>query len=292
MTVRRQAKQSGSHDLRENPVSLSKLYIGVAFHGIELTGAHLKFAYESLLVWQTKTAGAEPTHGVIYGRGSTERIITFKVLKARLLKSDVKHLTGFDLFTLAPDRESPMWQHSVQAHVSNNYRRIVLSASSSLTSLGLEGELLDVTRTLLALAAPRYGYVFFRDKSIRGHAGGTALCYGMGIPTVSLEHALEKSDETPFLQEWRLHVEKLRLYDKGILRDLYRWNFLNEAQLRRKVERKQLRNWIAADPSRGELQEIEGPLQLWMLTDEQIANVRPVLWDAGVLFNWRDYRDP
>jgi len=61
--------------------------------------------------------------------------------------------------------------------------------------------------------------------------------------------------------------------------------------LARKVERKQLQNWIATDPSRGELHDVDGPLQLWTLTEKQITQVRPVLWDADILFNWRDYRD-
>ena len=80
------------------------------------------------------------------------------------------------------------------------------------------------------------------------------------------------------------------IYRDGVLRDVYSWNVLRSSALNRRLEGVTLRDWIAADPSRGEISPMSQGMVLWSVKKAQIARIRKVLWKEGLIFNMEMHR--
>jgi hypothetical protein len=79
-----------------------------------------------------------------------------------------------------------------------------------------------------------------------------------------------------------------------LLRDLFEVNLLSERHTSAPVEGLgYLTEWICGQPGRGRLQDLGKGRVLWILTDAEIFNVRPLLNQAGLLLSCRNrvYRD-
>ena len=102
-----------------------------------------------------------------------------------------------------------------------------------------------------------------------------------------------ESDE---IGHWGIFVDEGRNWTGKwpIFRDLFQVNLLSARHTSTPIEGLgYLHEWILARPGRGRLEDIGQGRLLWVLTDAEIVDVRPLLNDAGVLFSCRErvYRD-
>ena len=74
------------------------------------------------------------------------------------------------------------------------------------------------------------------------------------------------------------------LYRKGLLRDVYLYNFLTEPQLSRFVAGGTLQQWIQQDTSRGQFAAFHGNVWLWSVDGLAIPELREILRREGVIF--------
>jgi hypothetical protein len=77
----------------------------------------------------------------------------------------------------------------------------------------------------------------------------------------------------------------MRVWEQGKLRDVYPWNFLNEAQLSRPVGGVPFADWIRAAPGRGTLEPF-GEMHFWEVPAEDIRTLRRTLWLEGNIYYW------
>ena len=80
-----------------------------------------------------------------------------------------------------------------------------------------------------------------------------------------------------------------RIWKKGILRDVYPWNFLTQTQLSRKVNALPLQYWVEQDPTRGRIVAVCEGMSLWELDPASLPAVRQSLSEAGIIFDWRKH---
>jgi hypothetical protein len=156
-----------------------------------------------------------------------------------------------------------------------------------------DGWLLETGKGLLRLAVeclqPDYGYFFVRD----------ALCYpgnyswGAGSP---LDYGRLNRDDADEVGEWRNFTREGRLWtcEWLQLRDLFQINLFSKRRLSVPTERLgYLGDWINAEPGRGRIEEIGHERVLWILTDAEMYDIRPLLNRARLLRSARPriYRD-
>src|SRR5262249_34024626 len=97
------------------------------------------------------------------------------------------------------------------------------------------------------------------------------------------QQAVENDDEAGRIAEWSLTGMPDQVYRKGILRDVYRWNFLTPPQLKRRIGKTTLERWTRADARRGTLGAFEGNMVLWEVNKRSIPGVRKALRQAGAI---------
>jgi hypothetical protein len=126
----------------------------------------------------------------------------------------------------------------------------------------------------------RYGYHYEID-AIYGPA-----YHAVGLFQVRAGHDGVDAPQTPAGERertsaWRNRSE--RLMPLGHLRDVFPLNFLTTIHRQRKMENTPLFEWIAADPSRGTLQEIAIGLWAWQVPSGRCAELGNEFEAAGML---------
>jgi hypothetical protein len=95
---------------------------------------------------------------------------------------------------------------------------------------------------------------------------------------------------------WRDFVREGRLWTGPwpLLRDLFQVNLISKRHTSLPIEGLgYLTDWIGARPGRGRLEDVGEGRWLWILTDAELFDTRPLLYEAGLLFSYqkRVYRD-
>ena len=80
---------------------------------------------------------------------------------------------------------------------------------------------------------------------------------------------------------WGMTGRDERVYDKGLLRDVYPWSFLTASQFAAPIDGVPLWKWIEQDARRGTISEFMPGTMLWEVPDDRIADVRFALAHAG-----------
>ena len=147
----------------------------------------------------------------------------------------------------------------------------------------------DLMQLSVDILGAEYGYYFVRD-AFCGPEG-----YMCGMATL-LDGSALADDDAHEIQNWAYAVGEGILWSRGgpMFRDLFQINLLSERHRSRPIDgRLDLIRWIVTQPGRGVVQDIGRGRWLWILTDGEMVDVRPVLCKAGFLFSCHDrvYRD-
>lgn len=146
-----------------------------------------------------------------------------------------------------------------------------------------------VSALMLNYLNPDYGIQYWRERRLGPDWYVTGITQGLSfvIP--------EQDEEAHVISHWGGLGMQERLYNQGIMRDVYPANYLNSSQLGMPLRGKNrwksvtLEEWITLESGRGVIKPVNEKLKLWQLSNAEIAAVRPVLWDAGIIFNWRNF---
>lgn len=147
----------------------------------------------------------------------------------------------------------------------------------------------DLFQIAVDILDVEYGYYFVSDD----------LCfpsvypYGIGP---SLDFSELARDTSVEIDRWANFVSEGRLWSAKwpLFRDLYEMNLISERHTSTAIDGLgYLTDWISAQAGRGQLDDLGKGRLLWILTDAEIVEVRPILNRAGLLLSCRDrvYRD-
>lgn len=78
---------------------------------------------------------------------------------------------------------------------------------------------------------------------------------------------------------------RAQVWERGLIRDVYPLNWLNEKQLARPVDGLALADWIETRAENGKLTRC-GDMGLWEVEASEIPRLRSVLVEADIIFNW------
>lgn len=251
-------------------------YSMVALYGIPaVPGSQLKQSYERCLEW-FEELGFQPQKLGVSAPGFSGRYRDFKRENKKLQEFDFSKVESLEFLTAEISDEGPVpWRYELFAAISLRFGYCCLLAKTAYDSLFQSSGLKLLASELTELLLPTYGF-----GCVMGSKSGPSA-YAIGLISGPFD------EEEGMSISWWTTVMKRRQFP--FPRDVYRWNFLNQDQLNAQVEGVPLREWIGRDSNRGMLESWKSGLQWWSLPDEQIPRVKPVLREAGVLFDWRKF---
>jgi hypothetical protein len=264
--------------------TISEECSAVAFYGIEPGAKAVESFYRTVVQWFTDL-GYPPDKVGITWPDRFGKLISFARGAAQLRKAGFEGVRAIEILASTPDAltgHGYFLEAAFSGKADRSYAQV--GARSSLATLSAES-MLPIARTLAGALKPAYGFGHRMP-----HADGPELyVFGMGHgPGIASGEAYEEERNQC---RWGDMAMPMQLYRQGVLRDVYPWNFLTEPQLTRKVQGLPLARWIARSPRRGRLSPFWEGMSLWEVEEADRPQVREALWQAGVIFNWKDYPD-
>jgi hypothetical protein len=252
----------------------------VAFYGIDKSPARLLRAYNAVVAWFDQI-NVQIDRAGVNGKGFSGKQALFTRLKRRIDKDAFRTIDVISLTALREGALTPVFDWNATVDISARSNLVTVAANAKL--MGLPDLVLGpTTKGILEALSPEYGIGYSRPLN-----SGPAF-YAIGLlqgPTI------ENDDERLRIARWGTGTSGMRMevYRDGLLRDVYPWNFLSKPQLQRRIDGVPLEKWISAGKNRGELRTCSTGLKLWNVDMKHQPAIFKTLWDAGAIFNWRNY---
>lgn len=253
----------------------------VAFYGLIADETGVARFYRTAVDW-FNALGFPPEKLSVHGPGHVRNWVSFERADARLHKNGFAGVTALTITSMVPGGEVPTLDYVLTASLSLKYSFAVVVCRSSVITLSEESMLTEI-RALARAVKPEYGIGYKRDMHLGPLFYAIGLGQGLGFSDADREEAMR-------ITRWGDIGMKRRVFHEGILRDVYPWNFLNAAQRSSSVGGVSLEGWIDGDPRRGKLTPFVDDLALWAVDEPGRPEVRDVLAQAGIIFDWRRYR--
>jgi hypothetical protein len=252
----------------------------IAFYGLSRFPTGVEAVYNKLLNW-CQTLGWPPDQLAVGGDGFSAKLASFSRVNARLQKNGFEKVEFIEFYSTAPGEQIHQDGWALTASISLKSKRFILAARSSLASLTTTS-LLPVARFVLEHLKPAYGIGFRRLHKLG------ASYYAIGLPKLTGFSAADRK-EAERINNWSVG-NRLEVYRDGVLRDIYPWNFLTRPHLDRQIDCLSLEQWVRQDGRRGHLDPLSDECFLWALNEAEIAEVKPVVEQAGLIFDRANYR--
>jgi hypothetical protein len=262
----------------------------LAFYGIRPSPQAAEAFYHAMVKWFGEL-GHPPDKAGVTAPGFGTQLGSFDRFDARLRKRGFRKVTGVTLIATTP--RARIWSDDYYVTASYMGEDDELTADvvarSSLATLSA-ASLLPVARELAAILKPVYGIGYTRAHELDPESYAIGLLVDRGELTGD---ALREEAE---IAAWSETLFTDQVYRKGILRDVYRWNFLTRPHLKKKVAGVPLERWIGQNARRGKLREFGRGMSLWEVAEKQIPAVRRALRGAGLILEPEededDYEEP
>jgi hypothetical protein len=216
--------------------------------------------------------------------------IKFATQNKKLLKLEFKNLESFELYSDFTEEEL-----SIQDEKDGTSKMyFLMRQSKSLFVIQVRrilandfeyGLLVDISNLSISVLNPDYGIGFFRNINYG------PMFYVSGIlQRPEIGSSMPEGEIESTICRWGDQAMPRELYNQGIIRNVYPENFLNSSQLRAKVDKVNLEEWITADAQRGTLKKINDKLSQWSVPEKLILPLRKELVYTGIIFNWARYQ--
>lgn len=264
-----------------NPASPTNTQcVVIALYGIQPTARCGELIYGLALSWFERL-GICPDLLGITGTRLSDKMLSFDTQNRKLRQSGFGVIDSYTIVCSADNAHSSE-DFFATVHWSCSHKVCVIAVDETYETMD---SLLLTCKPFIDVADPQYGIGYFRERR-RGPVL-FALGVNKGGPIVMTGEAYEQARN---ISRWSNIGNLNQVYLQGILRDVFRWNLLTEAQLQRDVAGVSLEDWIRADATRGTLTPFTRNMRLWEIEEARVATIRQVLWDACAVFNWRTYK--
>lgn len=214
----------------------------------------------------------------------------FRRVACRLLRAGFSGITDIHVITTVPGVAGNALLNILVAGFWSRGTDAVVVARSSVAALESK-TMLPLATALINAVEPEYGIGYVRDSVL-----GPAF-YGMGVwvrpakdnpfddkSSGAPPPAEPGPDEEQPNSHWYTIGRPNQVYRKGILREVYPWNFLNAIQLAWNVGGQSLEQWIRQDEVRGTLTPINNTLTLWRIAESARKEIRSFLRNHDIIF--------
>lgn len=247
----------------------------VGFYGLSAT--HFDSAcYRDLLSWFDRRNCVVDTIGLSpHFRG----LRNFKRNKKKIEQIDLATVNTIELNCNAEAGSNEKEDAKLTVILSVPKRILAISSRVDLYARGCET--LEMIRPMIRRLRPEYGIGLTRDS----YFGPAFYVFGIG------SNRQISVDDQENQRGWFNYGREQNVWRQGQIRDVYPWNFLTAPQLNAKIEGNSLQWWIEAKPGRGTLCPVADEMVLWDIREEDIPTIRPILWDAGIIFDYRPLQE-
>jgi len=259
----------------------------LAFYGVKFHQSQMQALYLAVTNW-LESIGQSPTSIAVDGKGYGDKVLSFSRTHSRLIRTKFEDVTGFTIYSGIPGETIPSNQYLATAMYSPQLGIFCIAARDSIASLGGDS-MLPIAKDTLRILTPDYGIGYHRNYQLGPIGYAVGILKGLGIQGLGIGLTAKEQQEADEITKWGLIGIKQQVYRQGLIRDIYPWNFLTEFQYRQLIDGVPLQRWIETDPSRGKLSRITDAMMLWEVEDAQAPAIRSVLWDAGIIFDWRKF---
>lgn len=251
----------------------------LGFYGIELRDKEMERSYHSLREW-TRLTGREFTLAGGVGPGYPSRLVRFSSFEKTLGVRGFSVLRSLELRDIDPDSKDPgqFWiQAVINRSVDDSYGVVAVDESiAPLSDLATS----ELGRDLIKAVGAQYAIGYSRDRRFGPSLYASGLSQGLASNGAEYEEALR-------ISRWCDIGMPQRVFNHGLVRDVYPFSWLNRSQLDASVGDSSLEKWIEAGPHRGQLSDMQHGLRCWRIEAGEIEEARRFLWDRGVIFDWR-----
>lgn len=258
-------------------------YSAVAFYGFDRSVQSRQAFYELSVEW-FQEKGVTPDVAYLQGAGFSGKTIRFTSAQSQLRRKGYENLEGFSLVAMTPGGEDVVRDAVLTAEWGVRSQTACIEASAAVTSLA-DPALYDLAKRAVLALSPAYGIGF----TMAHDRGPGFYCLGLIYAIGVISETPEAEEHARRIEAWENVAMLQELYRKGILRDVYPWNFLTESHVARRVERQPLLKWINKDPKRGTIAEFVDGVWLWEVEDDHLDEVRTVVSRAGLVLDPADY---
>lgn len=255
----------------------------LAFYGVDSSSKAAEGFFNSVVDLMT-SLGYPPDKLGTSGAGRNGKVGDFRRGLAALRRSGYSDVDGFSLRHSLPGARITLTNYSAAASFSRNPTTGCYGVVAVPSVFDNKSDWLPAAKRIVECLRPSYGIGFERSLALGPVFYALGICYG-GDPVPSGD----AYEEGRTISRWSNIGMHEQVYRQGLLRYVYRWNFLTQPQLDRNVGETSLAKWVDADPERGVLSIISDGVWLWEVQQDQLEQVRDQLHDAGAIFDWRKY---
>ena len=256
----------------------SEDYFVLALYGIKASQTSAQGFYKATVDWFRQT-GYFPDKLSVHGSNYSGNFASFKRTNTKLKSTGFDAIRGFTIASFLPDGKAPLYDYRLIASYDADPEGVyaLMSCESNLLKFS-ETSLPSIALSLIRILEPEYGIGYFRSRKL-----------GPVLYAIGLSQGLSREDyeEGVNIAWWGSLGMVDKVYQQGLLRDVYQWNVLSLAQLSFPIGCIPLKEWITQSSTRGLLSQITEENYLWKLENCQLMEVRIALKEANIIFDWQ-----
>jgi hypothetical protein len=261
-----------------------QIYSVLALYGIQNDPVTAAEFYTAIVQW-CADLGHIPNKSLVHGDGFSGKCISFNHNNAKLANQGFALVSDFEIFAIPDNAKNPMFEYLIDIIYApdSSGSCLVLAVNSEIACItdSLHSSIVDlVIRTL----NPAYGIGYLRELG----KGPSLYAVGIGQGKDAEEYSGDAYREGVRHAHWGYTAMKEQIYREGIIRDVYPWNLLTKLHLEASINGISLYDWIKSDNC-GTLRKVNDECWIWEIKESNVAQVRSVLWDAGIIFNQSHY---
>jgi hypothetical protein len=258
----------------------------IVFYGLDVPDFLAGF-FRGIEKWASEV-GLQPDKAAIDVMGKKPRWNSVKHINKTVDKFGFAGVTSISMVSMIPKGRIPLDDYYWIASASTKYSYADLVCRTSLKELTRHA-LLPIARAIAESTGASYGIGYSRRHRLGPNMYAIGIAQGLGICSDNPDGASEGDEiEASRISHWG-HAMRGRLWDKGLLRDVYPWNFLSPPLLEAPIEGLPLSRWIERDPARGKLEPFANGMVFWEVDTALISGVREALEKADLLFDWKKH---
>ena len=258
----------------------------LAFYGFQPGPAAMRSILEILTDW-LQSLGLKPDQVAVERPELGDLFGTSDSVRAQLAEDGYEDVVSLDVIVSPPSMGGAIANFAAEGSCHRGYFAVV-SVRESIASLS-DGSMLPLANSLAESLDPEYGIGYRMELSLGpGWYAIGRLC-GEAIEDMPEDGSPEDEAQLQISRWGNIGMEEEQVFNKGILRDVYPWNILNEAQRSAMVEGVKLEEWVRQDGARGRITSFTKALVLWEVDHAHLEGVRRVLKEWKIIFDYHDY---
>src|SRR5262249_36950910 len=156
----------------------------------------------------------------------------------------------------------------LMASWSAKYLYACIVSRSSIVPLS-RSAMLPFVQDIVGILKPAYGIGYKRDHRLGPAMYAVGICQGLGPGGYGVGLSEAEREEADSISNWGDGMAS-RIWQQGLLRDVYPWNFLTGHQLAKLVDSVPLEQWIRLDARRGTLDPLSDDVFLWEVKEHDL----------------------